>query len=247
MVFFLIYIIRTVKNTIWAGPAESNWNFDLICFLLVWIGYPFLSYASPEASFYPRVFLPIIPFVIYAAFSRISPGGDSNRNFKKLRAVTFACIILFLFFNPMQKGKGTKIPDLFALKFKLNQGQTSDPSWVFDALKYIEFTGARNPLIITSFDHFVISYYSKYEVELLWPLRKEYIDRLDRDFFIITEDSKLLRERCVTFLPEEKETCQQERAMKHFDRAALCTRIDFDRVRIYQHLRGFMHQDASER
>jgi hypothetical protein len=103
-------------------------------------------------------------------------------------------------------------------------------------LKYIGSTGAKKPLILTSFEHFVFAYYSDYEVELIWPLRKEYIDRLDRDFFIITEDSKLLREHCAIFLPEEKMSCRQERTMKHYDRAATCTSIDFNGVRIYQHL-----------
>jgi hypothetical protein len=130
----------------------------------------------------------------------------------------------------------TKIPDLFALKFKPNQGQTFDSRWVFDVLKYIESTGARNPLILTSVDHFVFAYYSEYETELFWPLRKEYIDGLERDFFIVMEDSELLRDHCVTFLPEETMNCMAERTMKHFDRAATCTRLDIGKIRIYQHL-----------
>jgi hypothetical protein len=204
---------------------------------MVIIGFSLLSYTSPEASFYPRLFLPIAPFIIYAAFSRISPGGDSNRNFKKLRSVTFACIFLLLFFNPILKNT-RNTPDLFTLNFEPNKEQVIDSRWVFDVLKYIESTGARNPLILTSFNHFVFAYYSDHEAELFWPLRKDYIDGLDRDFFIITEDSEQLRDRCITFLPEEKMSCLEERTMKHFDRAAKLTRIDLGKVKIYQFISG---------
>jgi hypothetical protein len=93
-------------------------------------------------------------------------------------------------------------------------------------------------LILTSFEHFVFAYYSDYEAELFWPLRKEYIDGLERDFFIVVEDSELLRGHCVTFLPEEKRSCLEERTMKHYDRAAKLTRIDLGKIRIYQHLEG---------
>jgi len=231
--FLLVFIVRTVQNTLRHGSWEIRWDFDLLCFLMVIIGFPLLSYTSPEASFYPRLFLPIAPFIIYTAFSRISPGGDSNRNFKKLRAVTFACIFLLLFFNPILKNT-RKTPDLFTFNFRPNKGQAIDSRWVFDVIKYIESTGARNPLILTSFNHFVFAYYSDYETELFWPLRKEYIDGLERDFFIVVEDSEHLRDRCVTFLPEEKMSCLEERTMKHFDRAAKLTRIDLGKVRIYQ-------------
>jgi len=235
--FLLVFIIRTVKNTLWRGIAENPRDFDFLCFLLVLIGYPFFSYTCPEPAFWARIFLPVTPFVVYAALSRISPGGDSNRSFKKLRVVLFACIFLVLLYNPMLKD-ATKVPDLFALEFKPNQGQTFDSKWVFDVLKYIDSTRARNPLILTSFDHFVFAYYSEYEAELFWPLRKEYIDSLDRDFFIVTEDSKLLLEHCVIFLPKEKTSCLAEGTMKHFPRAAMLPRTDLGNVRIYQHLGG---------
>lgn len=234
--FFSIFIVRSGKNVLQRRSFEVGWNFDLLCFLMVGIGYLLISYTSPKASFYPRVFLPVIPFVIYAALSRISPGGDNHRDFKKLRVVIFTFIILLLFFNPIRKGDAANVRDLFALKFKPNQGQTSDPSWVLDALKYIKYTSARKPLILTSFDHFVVAYYSDYKVDLLWPLKKEYIDNLTGDFFIIVENPDVLRNRCVTFLPEEKNICDQERTMNFFDRAAKCTSIDFGGVRIYQHL-----------
>lgn len=234
--FFSIFIFRTVKNVLQRTSLEASWDFDLLCFLMVGVGYLFISYTSPNASFYPRVFLPIIPFVIFAAFSRISPEGGGNRDFKKLRIITFMCIFLLLFFNPIRKSDAANIHDLFALKFKPNQGQTSDPSWVLDALKYIKYAGARKPLIITSFDHFVIAYYTDYKVDLLWPLKKEYIDNLEGDFFILVENRDILFDHCVTFLPEEKIACEQERTMKHFDRTATCTRIDFNGARIYQHL-----------
>jgi hypothetical protein len=234
--FFSIFIVRSGKNALQRRSFEAGLNSDLLCFLMVWIGYLLISYTSPKASFYPRVFLPIIPFVIYAAFSRISPGGDNHRDFNKLRVVTFACIFFLLFFNPMRKSDAANVRDLFTLKFKPNQGQTSDPSRVLDALTYIKYTSARNPLILTGFDHFVVAYYSNYKVDLLWPLKKEYIDNLEGDFFIIVENSNILLDSCVTFLPEEKIACEQERTMKHFDRAATCTRIDFGGIRIYQHL-----------
>jgi hypothetical protein len=140
----------------------------------------------------------------------------------------------------------TKIPDLFARKFKPDQGQLLDSSWVFDVLKYVESTGARNPLILTSFDHFVFAYYSEYETDLIWPLRKEYMDGLERDYFIVLEDSDLLRDHCVTFLPEEKSSCQSERTMKFFERAVACPRIDIGKIRIYQHLGGFPHPEPSK-
>ena len=235
LVFFSVFLVRTVRNTLWRGPAETSWQYDVLCFLLVLIGYPFFSYASPAPAFYPRIFLPIVPFVVYAALSRISPGGDGNRSFKKLRVVVFACIFLFVLINPTMKN-ATKIPDLFALKFKPNQGQTSDSRWVSDVLKYIESTGARNPLILTSFEHFVFAYYSEYEAELIWPLRKEYIDGLDRDLFIVLEDRDLLLEHCAIYLPKEKSNCRQERTMKFFDREARCTEVDIGKIRIYQHL-----------
>jgi len=234
--FFSIFIVRSVKNALQRTSFEAGWNFDLLCFLMVWVGYIFISYTSPKASFYTRVFLPIIPFVIYAAFSRISPGGDSHRDFNNLRIITFACIFLLLFANPIRKSNAANVGDLFALKFKPNQGQTSDPSWVLNALEYIKHTGARKPLILTSFDHFVVAYYSDYKVDLLWPLKKEYIDNLEGDFFIIVENSNILFNRCVTFLPEETIACEQERTMKHFGRAETCTSIDFDGGRIYQQL-----------
>jgi hypothetical protein len=202
---------------------------------MVWVGIPLLSYSCAEASFYSRIFLSIVPFIIYAAVSRISPGGDSNRNFKILRAIVFNFIVLFLFFNPMPTANSTNIHDLFSLKFKPNQGQTVDPGKVFDALEYIKSTGAKNPLIITSYNHYVFAYYSNYEVDLLWPLKKQYIDCLERDFFIII-DNKLLHEHCIIFLPGEKEACKQERTMRHFDRATKCASIDLDGVRIYRHL-----------
>ena len=233
--FFSVFLVRTVRNTLWRGSADIRWNHDFLCFLLILIGYPFFSYTSPDPAFCARIFLPIIPFVVYAALSRISPGGGSGRNFNKLRAVLFACIFLFLLINPTMKN-ATKIPDLFALKFKPNQGQTSDSSWIFEVLKYIESTGARNPLILTSVDHFVFVYYSDYEAELFWPLRKEYIDGLERDFFIVVEDSELLRGHCVTYLPIEEMSCLEERTMKHFDRAATCTKVDIGKIRIYQHV-----------
>jgi hypothetical protein len=91
----------------------------------------------------------------------------------------------------------------------------------------------------------VFAYYSKYEAELFWPLRKEYIDRLDRDFFIVTEDSELLREHCVTFLPKEKTSCLAEGTMKHFPRAAKLKRIDLGKIRIYQHLGGLPHPEPN--
>ena len=242
--FLLVFIIRKVKNTLCCGSAEKHRDFDSLCFLLVVIGYPYFSYTSPEPAFWARIFLPVIPFVVYAALSRISPGGDRNRSFKKLRVVVFACIFLFLLVNPTMKD-ATKIPDLFVLKFKPNQGQLLDSKWVFDVLKHVESTGARNPLILTSFDHFVFAYYSDYEAELVWPLRKEYIDRLDRDFFIVVEDSKLLLEHCVIFLPKEKPSCLAEGTMKHFPRAAKLPRTDLGNVRIYQHAGGFSYPGAS--
>ncbi len=235
--FLVVFIVRTVKNTRWRGSAETGWDFEFLTFLIVCVGYPLLSYTSPEASFYPRVFLPVVPFVIFAAFFHISPERDGNWPIKALRTVTFSCIVLFLFFNPSLKYTA-KTPDLFALKFKPNQVQTTDSKWVFDVLTYIGSTGAKNPLILTSFEHFVFAYYSDYRVELIWPLRKEYIDGLEGDFFIVTEDSDLLRDHCAIFLPEEKMSCRQERTMKFFDRAAICTRVDLGKIRIYQHLGG---------
>src|SRR3990172_2749885 len=160
-----------------------------------------------------------------------------QRSIKALRAVTFSCIVLFLFFNPSLKYTA-KTPDLLTLKFKPNQLKATDASWVLDALKYIDSTGAKKTLILTSFEHFVFAYYSDYSVELIWPLRKEHIDGLEGDFFIITEDSKLLRDPCTTFLPKGEKSCRQERTMKHFDRAAACTRVDLGRIRIDQHLGG---------
>jgi hypothetical protein len=234
--FFSIFIFRTVKNVLQRTSLEASWDFDLLCFLMVWVGYIFISYTSPKASFYPRVFLYIIPFIIYAAFSRISPGGDSHRDFNKLRIVTFVCIFLLLFVYTFRQGNAANVRDLFTLNFKPNQGQTDDPGWILDALKYIKYTGARKPLILTSFNHFVVAYYTDYKVELIWPLKKEYIDRLTGDFFIIVEKPEVLRERCITFLPEEKNVCDQERTMNFFDRAAKCTSIDFDGVRIFQPL-----------
>jgi hypothetical protein len=234
--YFSIFIVRTVKNAMLRTSVGSCWNFDLLCFLMVWVGYIFISYTSPIASFYSRVFLYIIPFVVYAAFSRISPGGDSHRDFHKLRVVAFVCVFLMLFVNPLQKGNAANVRDLFTLNFKPNPSQADDPGWILDALKYIKYTGARKPLIFTSFDHFVVAYYTDYKVDLIWPLKKEYIDNLTGDFFIVVEPPGVLRDRCVTFLPEEKNVCDQECTMNFFDRAAKCTSIDFDGVRIYQHL-----------
>lgn len=235
--FLSVFFVRMARNTLRRAPCEIHWNFDLLCFLMVIIGYPLFSYTSPEGSYYPRIFLPIVPFIIYAAFSRISPGGDRNRNFKNLRAVMFSCIFLFVFFNPILINT-RKIPDLFTLNFRPNKEQATDSRWVIDALKHIDTTGSRNPLIISSFEHFVFAYYSGYDVDLVWPLRKEYIDRMDRDFFIVTEDADTLRDRCVTFLPLEKINCLDEHMMIFFDRAMECKRIDIGKVRIYQHLKG---------
>ena len=85
----------------------------------------------------------------------------------------FVCVFFSCFSSiQYERSDADEYTDLFALKFKPNQGQTSDPSWVLDALKYIKSTGARKPLILTSFDHFVIAYYTDYKVDLLWPLKK---------------------------------------------------------------------------
>jgi len=105
-------------------------------------------------------------------------------------------------------------------------------------MRYIVATGAKNPKIITSFDHYVVAYYTGRDADLIWPLRKEYIDRLEGELFILVEDTPILYHRCHTFLPEDKGACTEERAMKHSARADRMTRIRFGGTRIFQELSG---------
>ena len=38
--FFSIFIFRTVKNVLQRTSLEASWDFDLLCFLMVRVGYP---------------------------------------------------------------------------------------------------------------------------------------------------------------------------------------------------------------
>lgn len=181
--FISVHVFRIIKHTLYGTCKDIDYSFNMICLLMIMVGYPLFTYTSPLASFYPRLFIPITPFLIFAAFSHISPNLEREKGYYMLRVVIFVCIFLFVIFNPITKGNGSTISDLVTLRLKLNKNQTGDTRWVFDALKYIRSTDARKPLILTSFNHFVIAYYTNYEVELIWPLKKGYIDNLEKRFF----------------------------------------------------------------
>ena len=101
--FFSIFIVRTVKNVLQRTSLEASWNFDFLCFLMVWIGYPFISYTSPKASFYPRVFLPIIPFVILCRVFQNFSWRWRQQRFQKI-----ACRYFHVYFSPAFLQSNTK-------------------------------------------------------------------------------------------------------------------------------------------
>lgn len=231
--FGLLFIMRTVKKKLWRDPG-GEWRFDLLVLLLILIGYLILSYTSPAASFYPRAFIIIVPLIVYSAFSVLLPREKNNRMMFLFKAATLAFMIVFLLLSPMLGPGSSRIPELLTLRFKPDHGYQTDSSWVPQVLRHIKATHVQNPLILTSFEHFVFRYYSDYEAELIWPLRKDFIDSTDRYLFVIAEKDSYLREHCEIFLPLEKDSCTRIETMKFYDRIAGCNETDVSGVRVFE-------------
>ena len=232
LAFFARFAIIIAKRARKQNGLNTGLQFDFLCILLICINFLISSYTSPLASFYPRVFLPIVPIVIYAAVSFVLTTNKGKPQYSALRLIALVGLLLFLIFSPL-KIKAAKAMDLFSLGFQPTQGHSTDAKWVLDVIRHIESTGSKYPVVLTSFEHFVFNYYSDYKTELIWPLRKEYIDNIYGDLFIVVEEGNLLRDRCETFLPS-KSACKEECTMKHFARASSCNRVDISNVTIYE-------------
>jgi hypothetical protein len=227
-----MFIMHSLKSKL-KMQNDAVWNFNLLSLLYILSGYIILSYTSLIVSFYPRIYIVLIPIVVYFAFLIVFPKTGDRRRIVFLKSVTFALMIVFLLTGPLLKSGSSRVWDLFRHQFKPNHFFTTNADWVPEAIKLINSTDAENPLIITSFEHYVFSYYSDYESDLIWPLRKDFIDNTNRHLFIIAESDKDLTLHCELFLPEEKECCKTLETMKFYNRIQGCKETHILGVRVF--------------
>lgn len=224
----IIILVLIARKLLRRDLASSRDQLDFLSILMVVVGFVFISFTAPHSSFYPRIFLPLVPFLVYAAVSMLDRLKLRTAHFFLLATVLFIGFPLTIF-----PEKSDKLKTLITGSFK-HTSWVTNTLWVKDVLQYIDEKRVDSPLILTSFEHFVFRYYSDYESELIWPLRKEFIDYTDRHLFIIAEGDKDLRLHCEIFLPNELESCQQIETMKIFDRIQECCDTDISGVRVFE-------------
>jgi len=225
-----IILVALMVHKLFNSPLSRDRNdyLDFFCILTVAVGLIFLSYMTPQASFYPRVFLPLAPFLVCASVSLIW-----KLKWRPWLSGLLAICLLSLLPLIVSPARAAKLRDLATGELRPSMFVTN-ASWVKGVIKHIDGRALKNPLILTSFEHFVFAYYSNYDVELIWPLRKDFIDSVHRPLFIILEDGLSLKQHCEIFLPTEKETCKDPRTMNFYNRLSGCTETFVSGVYVFE-------------
>jgi hypothetical protein len=236
ILFIVLFMGRFIWRRMRKGEHAGQPPLDNVIFLLLVLGYPMICRTTPEMAFYERIFAALVPFIFYGGMAAISMLTDFIRNKIYARAAWAALCAGFLIF-PVFFSYGENLKYFIQGEFAAVNIPYTDSRWVRPVIKYIKDTEVPDPLILTSFEHFVFTYYSDFDAQLLWPVKKEFIDTTKRNLFIVLEDYRVVNQLVKLYYPDDRVGFyQDEWNRNYFARLAKCKKIVIGGVTVYQSL-----------
>ncbi|MFA6908517.1 MAG: glycosyltransferase family 39 protein [Patescibacteria group bacterium] len=232
---------------LYEGGSERLYKFALVFLLIIcgWIGVRIFSYFGYSLrTFHPTPFLVLFFLIsLVVKIIAIPPESLSFRLFidfmpvgalllsavcvhvpsvyrvHKLRAMALATtsVILLIW--------------VFGMVYQFGLGDLGiyQPDWVVAGIHFLEQHDVKpDTLVLVTDQQMPFQLYSPYNVDLVWPLRKEYIDTYPGTFYFIYHAEFLYMKR---FYSEEiLDHIQSENGLNYYDRVSSCRN-----ERIYPH------------
>jgi len=184
--FFYLAIITLLINIIFRKNIiktflywkSKNSNHLLLISLLTLLIVPYAF--APSSSFEEKLFLSLIPFsliLIAKLFDSILKLSD-NKNFKYIIILSIVVISIV----HVETSFGQKGHNILDLKEIISLDNNELYNTIEEIIK--EQT-AGNPLILTTSEQFPLMFYTNYPAQIIWPVRKEFIDNYDEELVII--------------------------------------------------------------
>jgi len=172
-----IFFKKKIHNKMFLWKNKSS-NYLVLVYLLTFIIVPYLL--APSSSFEEKLFLSLIPFslmVIAKLFDTIMKISD-NKVFKYVIII----LIIIISLVHIESSFGHKGHNIITLKeiLVLEKNELYD-----DIEEIIKTQTARNPLILTTSEQFPLMFYTNYSAQIIWPVRKEFINNYDEELVII--------------------------------------------------------------
>ncbi|MFC2135177.1 ArnT family glycosyltransferase [Bacteroidota bacterium] len=168
---------------------NNNSNKLIILYLIFMIVIPFII--VPTTSFEDKLFVSLIPaFIILVAkfFDSIFDISE-NKNFR-----VSVIIIIILSVASFDNVFGHQPNESLSVKEIV---QIERSSLLTDINYIIEKETNINPLILTTFNHFPLMFYTNYTSQIIWPIRKEFIDGYEDELVIV--ESGFIEGTCSFF------------------------------------------------
>ncbi len=217
----LLLVLRLWGRMTKSAPVQQC-PMDHLVFLMVCVGYPTICLTTPQTTFHEGIFAPLVPFIFYAALAGIWMLADFIRNTKiawMILSVVFLMYPVFYLYSEYWKS-------FFEGGFPPVNVAFSDTRWVKPVIKYIQSAHTGDPLILTSSEPAVFTYYSDFDAQLILPVKKEFIDTTTRELFIVFGNTFMPIKHIGWYHPSDKVGFYLLRKMrKYFNRRPGCQRI----------------------
>lgn len=224
LIFFYIGLLTLVLSIIpnlkiVAWKKETNYFLLLYLFLMTFL----LGFFAPVSSFEEKLFLPLIPvFLLLAAQPlemAISKLGDV-----RLQAlmIIFIVIIPFIPLTSSMPHNFLSPKQIFSLH---------DDNVYERVGGVIDNQTNKSPLVFATGDQFPLTFYTDYNVQIVWPVKKDFLDEYDEEFFIIEMNS--VEGTCNFFYqhvnPEDR--CDENK--NYVERIEDCKATDVNGLKVY--------------
>ena len=234
ILFIVLFMWRFIGHRVRKSEPAEQPPLDNVIFLSLVLGYPMICLTTPEMAFYERIFCALVPFIFYGGMAAISMLTGFIRN-KIYARVAWAALCAGLLIFPFFYSYGENLKYFIQGEFAAVNIPYTDSRWVRPVLKHIKNTGVPNPLILTSFEHFACTYYSDFDVQLLWPVKKEFIDTTERNLFIVLEDYRMVNQLVKLYYPKDRaEFYRDAWNRNYYARLARCKKTVVGDVTVYQ-------------
>jgi len=160
--------------------------------------------ATPIPSRHIRIFAPLIPIIIIALISYLDTYLLQNQRKKTFVLATLLLLVaasLAVFMSTLVQVDimpYDRTSTVGTLYHYVLDGMGTD--WLKEALALLAQRNATaGTLVLITYDNYPLMFHTEYKAQLVWPIRKGYIDGYGKKMFILEEPAPFLMEHCAYF------------------------------------------------